>query len=701
MKVIRFYPTRVTGAISSKTGKPLALSYPGFVENMIAKFVNASTIDGYNPYRITKEGIDWEIEDESDPWSFIGYWGDHQIIYLLKLLEQSYSFFPDRLGALLRRSIFCYANVPYRIKSFDSLIQNSKDTVIFDQELADKIDQRVARMGADGKLILDSNREVYQVNLLEKLLVALLTKLSNLVIDGGIWLNTQRPEWNDANNALVGQGLSMVTLYYLRRYVKFLQDLMINESQAVELSAEVSEWLVDTVTCLDSIDLNDESSIDDGVRFDVLSRLGKAACRYRRTVYSQHGFSNKTECGIEVIDRLLERSINIIDSSIHHNRREDGMYEAYNTVDFANNKASVDKLYVMLEGQVAALSAGTISASEAVSVLEKMFESSLYRSDQKSFILYPDRSLPGFFDKNHIPTAKIKSITLLNELLEEGNDSIIVKDCDGNFRFNAELANRNKLNKALQGLSDSFHIESFEDDCGTINNLYEEVFNHKAFTGRSGGMFGFEGLGSIYWHMVSKLLLVVQENYFNALSADESSETLQKLGDLYYRVREGIGFNKKPQEYGAFPTDPYSHTPRHAGARQPGMTGQVKEEVLTRFGELGIYVKAGVVVFRPKLLRKREFITSDLQFTYLNLDNNWQTLKLTKGSLAFTWCQVPIVYHIHDDEQSSIRVTRADGQMNDYQILELSKQDSTTLFNRSGLIQRVDISISSKELFGD
>ena len=32
--------------------------------------------------------------------------------------------------------------------------------------------------------------------------------------------------------------------------------------------------------------------------------------------------------------------------------------------------------------------------------------------------------------------------------------------------------------------------------------------------------------------------------------------------------------------------DPYSHTPGGAGAKQPGMTGQVKEEVITRLGEL-------------------------------------------------------------------------------------------------------------------
>ena len=60
----------------------LGLSFPEFLESMVFKFVNASTADGYNPYRITHDGIDWEVHDPDDPWSNIGYWGDHQIIYL-------------------------------------------------------------------------------------------------------------------------------------------------------------------------------------------------------------------------------------------------------------------------------------------------------------------------------------------------------------------------------------------------------------------------------------------------------------------------------------------------------------------------------------------------------------------------------------------------------------------------------------------
>jgi hypothetical protein len=32
-----------------------------------------------NPYRVTKDGFDWEAIEEHDPWSYIGYWrsSDH------------------------------------------------------------------------------------------------------------------------------------------------------------------------------------------------------------------------------------------------------------------------------------------------------------------------------------------------------------------------------------------------------------------------------------------------------------------------------------------------------------------------------------------------------------------------------------------------------------------------------------------------
>jgi hypothetical protein len=199
----------------------LGLSFPGYIDGMIGMFLNASTPDGYNPYRITREGIDWECPSPDDPWAYIGYWGDHQIIYLQKFLEHSESFHPGKLDELLTREIFVYANVPYRIKPFDEMVKNPKATIDFDFELNKEIEALTEKTGSDGRLLRNSDGKIYHANLTEKILVTLLAKISNFIPEAGIWLNTQRPEWNDANNALVGNGVSMVTLYYLRRFLSF------------------------------------------------------------------------------------------------------------------------------------------------------------------------------------------------------------------------------------------------------------------------------------------------------------------------------------------------------------------------------------------------------------------------------------------------------------------------------------------------
>ncbi len=678
----------------------LTFSYPEFIENVIAKFVNASTIDGYNPYRITKEGFDWEVEEPDNPWSYIGYWGDHQIIYLQKLLELSSQFHPAKLGQLLYEPIFCYANVPYRIKSFEKLLENPKATVTFDNDLAERIEQRITKVGADGKLILNSDGDVYQVNLIEKLLVTLLSKLGNLVIDGGIWLNTQRPEWNDANNALVGQGVSMVTLYYMRRYVHFLQQLLAAETRPVTLSSEVSQWLSETASALRDVQPTlGESAISPAKRYKTLEALGQAASRYRLSVYEQESFSGTADRSIGEIAALLDDALAAIDHSIATNRRTDGLYNAYNLLEFGSDEIEIETLYPMLEGQVAALSAGSIPSKEAATLLEALFDSEVYRPDQNSFMLYPDRKLPGFLEKNRIPAADLEAIPLLVQMLADNNERIVMQDADGIYRFNAALCNVGDLNEQLDVLEehDSASIAAARKP---LQKLYESVFNHQAFTGRSGGMFGFEGLGCIYWHMVSKLLLAVQENYFAAVEQGDDAESCQQLGELYYRVRRGIGFNKTPTEFGAFPIDPYSHTPKHVGARQPGMTGQVKEEVLTRFGELGVRISDGIIHFSPTLLREREFRTESLPFCHLDIDGQWQDLIVPAAGLAFTWCQVPVVYELSADAGASLTITRNDGTTQPFPTLSLPAKESAEIFKRSGEIRKINVILGKDQLFG-
>ena len=678
-----------------------AFSYPEFIESIIAKFVNASTIDGYNPYRITKEGIDWEVEEPDDPWSYIGYWGDHQIIYLQKLLELSRAFHPTRLDELLHEPIFCYANVPYRIKPLAALLEDPKSTVDYDEPLAERIEKRVADMGADGKLILDEAGNVYQVNLLEKLLVPLLCKLSNLVVDGGIWMNTQRPEWNDANNALVGQGLSMVTLYYLRRYICFMQQLLPAGSKPSDVSVEVSQWLSATATGLSEVRLlRNKGTISAADRYKALVELGAAASHYRERIYEQESFSGKVSQEPGAILSLLDDALALIDYSIESNRRDDGLYHAYNLLDLESDSLTIDTLYPMLEGQVAALSAGAIAPAEAVAVVEALFESDVYRPDQHSFMLYPDRALPLFLEKNRVPEEPAAAIPLLGKMLGNGDSRIIERDADGHLRFNADFTNGGDLKSELDSLHGDYG-DDVEAAREAILSLYESVFHHQAFTGRSGGMFGFEGLGSIYWHMVSKLLLAVQENYFSALDQGTAHDVCHQLGELYYRVRQGICFNKTPAEYGAFPTDPYSHTPKHSGAKQPGMTGQVKEEVLTRFGELGVRVADGAVSFQLSLLRAREFVSRPRKFRFLDVAGAWQEADIPAGGLAFTWCQVPIIYQLSDAAEPSLAITWNDGEEQVIDNLALPADISTELFRRSGRISRIIATFNADLLFAE
>ena len=199
----------------------LAWSFPYYNNAFIYKFLNATTADGYNPYRITDNGIEWEEPDPNDPWASIGYWGDHQIIYLLKLLEFTETLKPKSLNALMNNESFVYADVPYEIKDFSFLELDPNHSIYFNETRNEAILKRADSIGADGKLVHDGNGQIVRANLFEKLLIPVLVKLSNYIPNGGIWMNTQRPEWNDANNALAGFGTSMVTTYYIIRYLRF------------------------------------------------------------------------------------------------------------------------------------------------------------------------------------------------------------------------------------------------------------------------------------------------------------------------------------------------------------------------------------------------------------------------------------------------------------------------------------------------
>ncbi|MCP4426570.1 MAG: hypothetical protein GY803_18920, partial [Chloroflexi bacterium] len=160
--------------------EPMALAYPDYVEGLIAKFLNATTADGYNPYRVTRDGIEWEVPEPHNPWSNIGYWSDHQIIYLQKLLEIAAQVHPDALSRLCSQPVFAYANIPYRLRSYQEMLADWSQTIDFDVERDQATETAVSQMGTDGRLHRDNDGRIIHATMTEKMLTLLLAKLANL-----------------------------------------------------------------------------------------------------------------------------------------------------------------------------------------------------------------------------------------------------------------------------------------------------------------------------------------------------------------------------------------------------------------------------------------------------------------------------------------------------------------------------------------
>ena len=672
----------------------LAHSYPAFIESMVYKFLNATTFDGYNPYRVTKDGFDWETIEPDNPWSYIGYWGDHQIIYLLKFLEFMENHEPGQLDSLFDKACFVYANVPYRIKSYEDTLRNPKDTIEFDHESDKKIHALKERTGADGALLRDAQGNIHTVTFMEKILATVLAKLSNFIPEGGIWMNTQRPEWNDANNALVGNGVSVVTLCYLRRFLHFFkQVLSASKVKEARISAELIGFLNGVSKTLRQHEHLLAGNINDTDRKRVLDGLGKSGGAYRAQLYEQPFSGEKQAVSLDEIAQLFDLSLRYLEHTIEANKRPDHLYHAYNLMTLEGDDAvSIAYLSEMLEGQVGVLSAKYLPAQEVVLLLDNLKKSKLFRPDQYSYLLYPNKDLPGFLQRNNVPSAAVEQSPLLAQLCSDGNMDIIEKDVNGVYHFNSNFKNANDLNVALNKLSGTQYAPLVEQDKKRVLQIFEDIFNHKAFTGRSGTFFGYEGLGSIYWHMVSKLQLAVMECCQKAVDDGENPAVIAQLLAHYYEICEGVGVHKSPSLYGAFPTDPYSHTPAGKGAQQPGMTGQVKEDIVSRFGELGVGVKNGQLHFAPVLLRKIEFLEEAKTFEYVDVHQESRQLPIEKGSLCFTYCQVPVVYTLAGENRLSL--THKNGATTTLDDLMLDKENSGKIFERTGEVVQITVHIN-------
>lgn len=225
--------------------------------------------------------------------------------------------------------------------------------------------------------------------------------MSNFIPEAGIWMNTQRPEWNDANNALVGNGVSMVTLYYLRRFLLFFQEILDKSDQeTIKISNEMVEFYHSIRENLLLYTALLDAPINNTDR-KILWTFWVMPLQNIVTKYITVVFGVKRTHSMSGLKTFTKVCLDFIEHTIKTNQRDDKLFHAYNLISIKNDEVVIDYLPEMLEGQVAVLSSGFVRGEQAVHILDALRNSALYRPDQNSYILYPNKDLPKFLEKYH------------------------------------------------------------------------------------------------------------------------------------------------------------------------------------------------------------------------------------------------------------------------------------------------------------
>jgi hypothetical protein len=123
------------------------------------------------------------------------------------------------------------------------------------------------------------------------------------------------------------------------------------------------------------------------------------------------------------------------------------------------------------------------------------------------------------------------------------------------------------------------------------------------------------------------------------------------------------------------------------GVQQPGMTGQVKEDILSRWFELGVVVEDGQIQINPVLLRKNEFLIPG---------KDEKKKGILKPYLHFSFCGIPFEYIM--DEHEGICIHYNWGDVMRCGGFTIDKQTSRDIAARSGRILKVQVKIAEGRL---
>ena len=402
-------------------------------------------------------------------------------------------------------------------------------------------------------------------------------------------MNTQRPEWNDANNALVGNGVSMVTLCYLRRFLVYFQDVLAQTGHdEVQVSVELLDCFHRMDATLKEFQSLTSGRISDGQRRAILDGLGQAASDYRQKIYAEDFSGQKSALKLADLQAFIEVTLGHVEHSIAANKRPDGLYHAYNLMTVApGGGIEITYLPEMLEGQVAVLSSGQLTPSESLAVLDALKASALFREDQYSYILYPNKDLPRFLDKNNVDAAAVQGSKLLSTLVAAGNGDIVTQDCTADSTSTATSTTSRRFAQRwrpcllstshLWPLSRSRLKPSTKASSTTRPSPAAPAPSSDTRARLDLLAHGFQAPPAVY------------EVLETAVAQSEPADIVGRLFDHYFEINAGIGAHKSPNSTAPSRPTPI-RTPRAARApsARADRTGQGRPALpLRRTGRAG------------------------------------------------------------------------------------------------------------------
>jgi hypothetical protein len=102
-----------------------------------------------------------------------------------------------------------------------------------------------------------------------------------------------------------------------------------------------------------------------------------------------------------------------------------------------------------------------------------------------------------------------------------------------------------------------------------------------------------------------------------------------------------------------------------------------------------VTVEEGTISFKPLLLDPREYLDHSVPFHYLDVKGRQRTIDLPAGSLAYTFCQVPVVYRSGPD--AKVEVHFSDGTSREVVGHTLGADLSQHIFRRDGQVRQVTV----------